>query len=353
MANAPVEDADAGAGDSAGSPPLDATLVAWLEGGAVESVPVEGGPFDGGPVEDTMGGLIDSVRVLLRGSSADQAALERLVALFGRRDPRLLSLLDSAATRTPPAAPPEWLESEDLPAVVRTNAVLAVACRLHARRMYEEALNWLAGVDADSATDAAAAPVLVHYYRAVAAHQLVRLEEARESAERLLARPAGAARRHLNVARLILRDTEEIDPESVDHLARTMNDVRRRLSLGRSADPEQALQQGVIDALDKLIDEAEKQQQQQQANAGAQQAPSRPAQQSRPSELKGPGEVDPRDVANGGDWGSLPPDERERVTQQIGRDFPGYYRDLIQAYFQSLVKEPQPASGEPPSPANP
>ena len=62
--------------------------------------------------------------------------------------------------------------------------------------------------------------------------------------------------------------------------------------------------------------------------------------------FKGEGEVDDRDLPLGGDWGSLPPSERERVTQQIIRDFPAHYREVIKDYFRSLATEPAGAGAE-------
>ena len=42
-------------------------------------------------------------------------------------------------------------------------------------------------------------------------------------------------------------------------------------------------------------------------------------------------------------WGDLPPHEREQALQQIGRDFPAHYRDLIEQYFRELATETDPA----------
>lgn len=285
------------------------------------------------------------LEIALASSPLSGEAIDNLVRLYSRAESRIGELI-AADTPSPASEPPDWLLESGFPREVRTHVALAVAGRLHALGHYEESLGWLAGVEPDEVV----APHLLLYYRAVAQHQLVRLAEAQESAERLVALVedgAPAARRHVELARLIIRDAEGAKPDSLDHLARTMNDIRRRLSLGRSADPERGLQQDVLKGLDKLIEQAE-QQQQQQAGLGGPSAPIEPMQDSRPGELKAPGEVDPRDVAEGGDWGSLPPGERERVTQQIGRDFPGYYRDLIEAYFQSLAT-PAPTGDESPA----
>lgn len=270
--------------------------------------------------------------------------LSRVVAIVGELEPRVQVVVAMASRasvestngklRAELAAPPSWLLDDNLPASARASVALLVAGELHARQYYEESLAWLEGVDGGGTV----APHIAAYYRAVAHHQLVELDKARTNAEAVLELRSHAGRRHRELAELILRDVNSADPDSPENLARQMNDIRRRLRLGRADDPEQDLQKQVIDGLDKIIEQAEQQrQQQQQASSDPSQAPSNPAEESRPSDMKGPGEVDPRDIAKGGDWGSLPPQERERITQQIGRDFPGYYRDVIEAYFRSLA----------------
>ncbi len=54
---------------------------------------------------------------------------------------------------------------------------------------------------------------------------------------------------------------------------------------------------------------------------------------------KGPGNVTKKDIGDGAGWGNLPPKEREEAMQQIGRDFPSHYRDVIEQYFRRLATE--------------
>ncbi len=51
----------------------------------------------------------------------------------------------------------------------------------------------------------------------------------------------------------------------------------------------------------------------------------------------GAGEVQSRDIGDGSGWGNLPPHEREAALQQIGRDYPAYYREAIEEYFKRLA----------------
>jgi hypothetical protein len=95
----------------------------------------------------------------------------------------------------------------------------------------------------------------------------------------------------------------------------------------------------VIRMLDTLIKEEEKKQSQSSEVAfGGGQSPA-PMQESLPAGGKGRGEVQKRDLGKSANWGDLPPKEREEAMQQISRDFPAHYREVIEEYFRELAKE--------------
>jgi hypothetical protein len=62
-------------------------------------------------------------------------------------------------------------------------------------------------------------------------------------------------------------------------------------------------------------------------------------QDSRLAELKAPGKVDQRDIGHGADWGDMPDKEREQALQDVGREFPSHYREVIEEYFRRLAAE--------------
>ena len=62
-------------------------------------------------------------------------------------------------------------------------------------------------------------------------------------------------------------------------------------------------------------------------------------QDSRPAGGKGPGEVTRRELGDGEGWGDLPPHKREEALQQITREFPAHYREVIEQYFKRLATE--------------
>jgi hypothetical protein len=62
-------------------------------------------------------------------------------------------------------------------------------------------------------------------------------------------------------------------------------------------------------------------------------------QDSLPAELKGPGKVEQRDIGRGTGWGNLNDKDREKAMQEIGREFPSHYREVIEEYFRRLAAE--------------
>jgi hypothetical protein len=87
-----------------------------------------------------------------------------------------------------------------------------------------------------------------------------------------------------------------------------------------------------------LEDQAQQQQQSQSSSSGGAQS-STPMQDSKLAELKAPGKVDPRDIGDGADWGNMNDKEREQALQDVGREFPSHYREVIQEYFRRLAAE--------------
>jgi len=119
-----------------------------------------------------------------------------------------------------------------------------------------------------------------------------------------------------------------------------MDSITNRLVLGRAGQRVRQEEEDVIAKLDKMIEDLEKQQQQQQSGgAGGANRPSQPMQDSNPGSDSGPGNVDPKRLKNGSDWGDLPPKQRQEALQQISKDFPSHYREVIEQYFRKLARD--------------
>ena len=246
---------------------------------------------------------------------------------------KLVELCNRPRDRKGPPPQP-WRIDPAMPPLVANNLRLWYARWLVQESLYDEALEQLAGLRPEDVVD----PAMLLFCQAVANHRLLNQEPGLEAIGRLLESPEHGPKRYAAVARLMESELKDLKEDSLDHIARRMQDIERRLDLGRAGPKVRAVEDGVVKSLDKLIEELEKQQQQQQASSSNVQ-PQRPAQDSLPMGGKGTGAVTKRDVGNQSGWGNLRPREREEAMQQIGRQFPSHYRDAIEQYFRKLATE--------------
>jgi hypothetical protein len=278
--------------------------------------------------------------VLSAWESADQDGdvLDRLAACLAKADDRVEVLVDFCTGVSKPGPLPEfdWLADSDTPVLVRHNMRLYLARWLVQQGYYDEAIAWTEGLE----TDDVVLPESLLFYRAVAHHRLVQPDEADVALSQLLEREDDLPNRYQKLAGLMRQDLSGLEDESLDHIARRMEDVRRRLAQGSSGNRVQKVENGVIESLDKLIKKLEDQMQQSQSSSSAGGQPSgAPMQDSQIAELKGTGKVEPRDIGRGAGWGNLPEKDREKALQDIGREFPSHYREVIEEYFRRLAAE--------------
>jgi len=231
-----------------------------------------------------------------------------------------------------------WLSDPQTPPLVADNLRLLYGRWLVHQSLFDEALGQLRGLrPAD-----VAAPASLLFYQGVAHHSLLEKEAGLEAIGQLLAGADASPRRYVAVARLMQEDLSALEDDTLDHIARRMGDIRRRLDLGRAGKRVRKVEDGVIESLDKLIKKIEQQQQQQQQQSGGSSDNIRsqsPAPDSRIIGGKGRGDVTKRNIGSKSGWGDLPPKQREEALQRIGRDFPSHYRDVIEQYFRRLAAE--------------
>ncbi len=280
------------------------------------------------------------VRELWRASAdADVDLLDRLAISLTKADDRVAELVNYCTSIGAPGRLPEfdWLADSETPLLVRHNMRLYLSRWLVQQGYYDEALAWTDGLT----TDDVVAPDALLFYRAIAHHLLVQADQADRALARLLEREDELPTRYQKLAGLMRQDLVGLEDESLDHIARRMGDIRRRLALGHSGERVQGVENGVIESLDKLIKKIEEQMQQQQSqsSSGGGGQSGTPMQDSRIAELKAPGKVDPRDIGRGAGWGNLPDKDREKALQEIGREFPSHYREVIEEYFRRLAAE--------------
>jgi hypothetical protein len=266
-------------------------------------------------------------------------ALDRLANCLAEVDDRVAELVEFCAATERPTKLPDfsWLANSEAPPIVRYNMRLYYARWLAQNGYDDEAIAWTDGLTPADVV----APETLLFYRAVSNHRVVNADRADATVAELLQRSDELSTRYQKLAELMQQDLAGLEDDSLDHIARRMDDVRRRLDLGRAGKKVQVVEDGVIASLDKMIKDLEDQAQQQQSQSGSSGgAPSAtPMQDSRLAELKAPGKVDPRDIGHEADWGDMPDKEREQALQDVGREFPSHYREVIEEYFRRLAAE--------------
>jgi hypothetical protein len=267
----------------------------------------------------------------------DVGLVERVVGVLAVVEPRAADVANYAngAGPTTPWPHAAWLTDEKSPAFVRNNLRLLVARRLAETRRFEDVVEVLNGLDAGDVVD----PAAMLFARAVAEHQLVRPEACAATAATLLENENLIPTRYAAVARLLRADIEGVERGSLDDIARRMDHVGRRIELGQAGPRTNELASEVVKSLDDLIKKAEDERNKQDRQASRGAPSGQPAQESRPLEGKGEGKVEHKPIGTGRDWGNLPAKARDAALQQIGKDFPAHYREIIEEYFRRLAAE--------------
>jgi hypothetical protein len=281
---------------------------------------------------------------------AASVMLERMCATFALVDERAAALVALCSQPRPlePVAPQAWLLDPETPSLVSDNLRLLYGRWLAQENLYDEAREQLAELGPQLVVD----PATLLFYQGVVFHRLLEREPGLQALERLDRDVRNPPERYRALAGILVQDLRDLKDESLDHIARRMGDIRRRLDLGRPGPKTREVEDGVIASLDKMIEELEeqerqRQQQQQQAAGGAGgAAPSSPAPDSGVLGGSGPGETNRRKLGSGDGWGELPPKERQEAMQQIGKDFPAHYRDVVEQFFRKLAGEGSADPGE-------
>lgn len=219
--------------------------------------------------------------------------------------------------KLPSSPPPQpWLADPKTPAWMARNVRLWYGRWLAQHRLFDEALEQLDGLSSGGRRRPRVAAVLP----GVVYHRLLNRDAAMEALTRLLDADQGP-RRYATVARLMEADLKDLKEDSLDHIARRMEDIERRLDLGRGGPKVRKIQDGVIQSLDKLIKELEEAQQQQEAAAAGENVqPTNPAKDSVPWGERGrrgneAGRRTPERLGN------LPPKQRDEASADRA-DFP-------------------------------
>lgn len=260
-------------------------------------------------------------------------------------------LLTSKPHDMAPAPALEWLDDqEQTQPFARSNLKLWLGKWLAQERRFDEAGAQLAGLQPSDVVD----PATLLFYQSVCNHWTLQASAGMKSINQLLEQRKSIPRRYVQLAELMQADLAKLKEETLDHISRRMNDVTRRLDFGHAGKKVRGVEDGIIASLDKLIKDLEDQagqsggegeqdggEDQQDGGSGDPKGTrsSRPAQDSKIAEGKGAGDVKSKKIGNRSGWGDLPPKDREAAMQQIGKEFPSHYRDIIEQYFRKLASE--------------
>ena len=266
--------------------------------------------------------------------------LDRLTASLAVVDPKAAQVVAACQLEIATLPPPKFeiLGDESSPIFVRDNLRLLVGRWLASNHLVDESLEALKDAKPENVAD----PATLLFHQSVGYHRLLKKDECLAAVNKLLEREAELPRRYVTLAHLMEADIKPLKVDSLDEIARLMEDVRRRLALARAGKVVRDEEDTIIAKLEKMIEELEKQQQQQQqqqsGQAGGRQ-PNNPMQDSQAAQLRGAGEVDPKSLGKKDGWGNLPPKERQEVMQQIGRELPAHFRETIEEYFKRLAQD--------------
>ena len=272
---------------------------------------------------------------------ASAELLDRLTASLAVVEPKAAEIVAACRDDAVPLLPPEFAAAADqtLPPLVRDNLKLLLARWLAQHDLVDESLEVLQGVGPENVAD----PATLLFYQAVGQHRLLKKDDCLATVTKLLERETDLPRRYATIARLMEADIKPLQEDSLDEIARMMDDIRRRLALARAGKVVRDEEDAVIAKLEKMIEELEKQrqerQQRRQANNPRGNRPNNPLQDSQAAQLKAPGDVDPKSIGKRDGWGNLPPKERQEVMQQIGRELPAHFRETIEEYFKRLAQD--------------
>jgi len=231
---------------------------------------------------------------------------------------------------------PTMLTDESQNDFLRNNLRLFYARWLAHSDLQDECLQVLEGITPDQVVD----PATLLFYQATGYHRILAKDVCLQKIDLLLENEEQLPRRYSTIANLMKADVGPLKSDSLDEVARLMADIRRRLKLGRAGTRVRKEEDDVIAKLDKMIEELEQQQQQQQSSSGSgSSSSSSPAQDSSNLGGSGPGNVDNKSIKEGDDWGALPPRERQKALQQISKELPAHYREVIEEYFRKLARD--------------
>lgn len=271
------------------------------------------------------------------GGPAEEHVLDQVAITIAAVDKSTVDLVTLCRGESGVAVAPqfEFLKDEKTPAFIRDNLRLYYGRWLARHDLYDEALDQLDGLQPGDVVD----PAALLFYQGVVHHRLLDKEKCLPALTTLLENENAIPQRYATLAQLMTADLQPLKPDSLDEIARLMDDIYRRQRLYRSGTRVLQREDDVLAKLDKIIKELEEQQKKGGGPPGNSTQPSSPLPDSQAAGGSGSGEAAPRRIGEGGDWGKLPPKEREAAMAELAKDLPAHYREVIEEYFRKLARD--------------
>jgi len=248
-----------------------------------------------------------------------------------------------------PAEVPAVLKDKKQDAFFRANAALAFARAAANKRAHEEALEALKAARPEDAVD----PASFFFFKAVSEYATMNKDAASASIVKLLDDVADAPDRYKMLATLMFFDMQSwLNDTDLANIVRLMDNSGRRLELARAGEKTQDIQKKIVFLLDKIINRDPGDGPRTPRPPGPpgndpdhhpQPGPNPGADQNAPDSTIMPGggngrvnEQQLRKIADS--WGTLSPEKRAKIIEDINRDLPPKYKPLIDEYFKALSK---------------
>ena len=158
--------------------------------------------------------------------------LDRLAETFAAVDPKVAQLVEICAHPRSRMVLPTfaWMTDAKTAPLVAANMRLYYGRWLVQGQWFEEALEQLGGLKAADVV----APAELLFYQGVTYHRMLNKDEGLKVINQLLDGAETSPRRYIAIAYLMQADLNSLEEETLDHIARRMEDVQRRLDLGRA-----------------------------------------------------------------------------------------------------------------------
>src|SRR5439155_14008967 len=177
--------------------------------------------------------------------------LDRLTASLAVVEPKVAEVVTACRQNSPALAAPQFdgLTDASLPALVRDNLRLLVGRWLAQHDLVDESLEVLKDIGPEHVAD----PATLLFYQAVGQHRLLKKDECLTAVAKLLERESDLPRRYVTLARLMEADIKPLKEDSLDEIARMMDDIRRRLALARAGKVVRDAEDSVVAKLARMI----------------------------------------------------------------------------------------------------